>query len=267
MASSTYDIQIDKAEDILGHKFSNRSLIQTAITHPSAAEIDTVKYSYERLEFLGDAVLGVIVVKAAYLAYEDLDEGGLTRIKVSLVSGQTLSKVASSLNFESFIIFGSSETGTGKRGLHSALENVYEACVAALYLDGGIDVATKFVDETLIPHMSRELALKPENPKSMLQEKLQANGYTPTYNLLKTEGPPHDRTFYVQVCVDDLKMGKGNGKSKKEAEMHAAKATLKNIDKYIQKIVKMKSDKPKSAFAFASDFFKRGSQKQNNTRD
>ena len=137
-----------------------------------------VKYSYERLEFLGDSILGAIVATIAFDRFHDLDEGGLTRIKVALVSGASLSEVAERLGFTDVIVFGSSETGTGRRGLHSALENVYEAVVAALFLDGGMGAAVSFVRETLIPRMSVDMAKEPENPKSALQEKLQEDGIT-----------------------------------------------------------------------------------------
>ena len=129
------------AEKAVGRKFSDSSLLLSAITHPSATEGKSVKFSYERLEFLGDSILGAIVASVAFHRYPNLDEGGLTRIKVSLVSGSSLSDAAADLGFADIIVFGSSETGTGRRGLHSALENVYEAVVAALFLDGGIDAA------------------------------------------------------------------------------------------------------------------------------
>ena len=165
--------RVDRAQQIIGYTFKDQQLILSAITHPSAAEGKPVQYSYERLEFLGDSVLGVIVAMAAFKKFKDLDEGGLTRIKVALVAGSTLSEVAHELGFTDIIIFGDSEVGTGKRGMHSALENVYEAVVAALYIDGGFNVARDFISRTLLPRMTRDFAAKPENPKSMLQEKLQ----------------------------------------------------------------------------------------------
>lgn len=222
----------DQAQQIVGRTFSNEQLLLSAITHPSAAEGKSVRYSYERLEFLGDSILGAIVASAAFERYHDLDEGGLTRIKVALVSGSSLADVAKALGFEEVIIFGSSETGTGKRGLHSALENVYEAIVAALYLDGGIDAASDFVERTLIGKMSLELAKEPENPKSALQEKLQEDGITPTYKLVETQGPPHDRTFVAQVFAGDQGLAQGTGRTKKEAESQAAKSTLARLGEF-----------------------------------
>ncbi len=222
----------EAAQRIIGHTFRDEQLLLSAITHPSANEGRSVKYSYERLEFLGDSILGAIVASIAFNRFHDLDEGGLTRIKVALVSGASLSDVAQGLGFADIIMFGSSEQGTGRRGLHSALENVYEAVVAALYLDGGLEVARGFVERTLIDRMSLELANEPENPKSALQEKLQEDGITPTYKLVDTQGPPHDRTFVAQVFAGDLGLAQGTGRTKKEAESQAAKSTLARLGEF-----------------------------------
>jgi ribonuclease-3 len=117
--------------------------------------------------------------------------------------------------------------------MHSALENVYEAVVAALYLDGGVGAATSFVERTLIPKMSIDLANEPENPKSALQEKLQEDGITPTYRLIETQGPPHDRTFVSQVYAGDYALAQGTGRTKKEAESQAAKSTLARLSEFL----------------------------------
>ena len=224
--------KFEAAQKIIGHEFENEQLLLSAITHPSANEGRSVKYSYERLEFLGDSVLGAIVASVAFNRFHDLDEGGLTRIKVALVSGASLADVAEGLGFADIIMFGSSEQGTGRRGLHSALENVYEAVVAALYLDAGVKAAEEFVDRTLIDRMSLDLAREPENPKSALQEKLQEDGITPTYRLVETQGPPHDRTFVAQVFAGDQGLAQGVGRTKKEAESQAAKSTLARLGEF-----------------------------------
>ena len=220
------------AQDIVGYTFKDPQYLLSAITHPSANEGRSVRFSYERLEFLGDSVLGGIVASAAFNRFHQLDEGGLTRIKVALVSGSSLAEVAEGLGFAEVIVFGSSEQGTGRRGLHSALENVYEAVVAALYLDGGLTAAEAFVERTLIQRMSLDLAREPENPKSALQEKLQEDGITPTYRLVETQGPPHDRTFVAQVFAGDQGLAQGTGRTKKEAESQAAKSTLARLGEF-----------------------------------
>lgn len=224
--------KLDAMQEILQYRFKSESLLLSAITHPSATEGRSVKYSYERLEFLGDSILGAIVATLAFHEYHELDEGGLTRIKVALVSGSSLSDVAQRLGFADCIVFGLSEAGTGRRGLHSALENVYEATVAALYLDGGLEAALEFVQRTLIPRMNIDMAREPENPKSALQEKLQEDGITPTYKLIDTQGPPHDRTFVAQVFAGDKGLAQGTGRTKKEAESQAARTTLARLGEF-----------------------------------
>lgn len=241
------ETKLARAQEIIGYTFENERYLLSAITHPSATEGKEVKHSYERLEFLGDSILGAIVASAAFHAYDGLDEGGLTRIKVALVSGSSLAEVADRLGFAEVIVFGSSETGTGKRGLHSALENVYEAVVAALYLDGGLDVAREFVTRTLIPRMSPDLAKEPENPKSALQEKLQEDGITPTYKLIETQGPPHDRTFVAQVYAGSQGLARGVGRTKKEAESQAAKSTLARLSEFFGIATSMEKTAGKAA--------------------
>lgn len=238
--------KLARAQDILEYRFENPSILLAAITHPSATEGKPVKFSYERLEFLGDSILGAIVANEAFHAYPELDEGGLTRIKVALVSGTSLASVAERLGFADVIVFGSSERGTGRRGLHSALENVYEAVVAALFLDSGIEAAQAFVSRTLIPKMSLDMAKEPENPKSALQEKLQEEGITPTYKLVETQGPPHDRTFISQVFAGMKALASGMGRTKKEAESQAAKAALDKFDFGTDKEAKAKAKAEKN---------------------
>lgn len=224
--------KLERAQEIVQHRFARPEILLAAITHPSANEGRAVKYSYERLEFLGDSILGALVADRVFETYHDIDDGGLTRIKVALVSGTSLSQVGRELGLSDVIFFGSSERGTGKRGLTSALENVYEALVAALFIDGGMDCARVFVERTLIPRMSLDMAKEPENPKSLLQEKLQVGGITPTYKLVKTQGPPHDRTFVSQVFAGSHGLAQGSGRTKKEAESQAAKSTLARLSEF-----------------------------------
>jgi ribonuclease-3 len=222
---------ITRAEHILGYTFQDKDTLIRALTHPSAIEEDPIQGSYERLEFLGDSLLGAFVALAIFERFPDFDEGALTRIKVSLVSGGMLSKRAEELGFTDLIIFGSSEKGTGKRGLSSALENVFEALIAAIALDGGIDEARGWVMRTLGDYISRDIAAEPENPKSILQEILQVDRITPTYELAETSGPPHERTFTCNVLSEGKVIGTGAGHSKKDAEAAAAAKALKRFRK------------------------------------
>lgn len=222
--------KIKRAEEICGYTFHDRELLQSAITHPSAVEGQPVWASYERLEFLGDSILGAIVADSLYRSYPHFDEGRLTRLKVSLVSGQTLSEVGKELGIDQCIIFGASETGTGARGLYSALENVYESLVGALFIDGGIEPAVAFITRTLEPHLAADRAEHPTNPKSYLQECVQGDhGDPPVYKLVDTSGPAHEPTFTAVVLVNGTRQGKGTGSSKKEAEAAAALDALERL--------------------------------------
>src|SRR5664279_1948543 len=143
------DLALAVAERATDHRFTNRELLRRALTHPSAVEDRDPDAYYERLEFLGDSVLGFVIAEEIYRRFPAMPEGGMTRIRVSVVSGTTLGRVAGELGLAEAIVFGESERGTGGRGLSSALENVYEALTAALYLDAGLDAARAWVLSTL----------------------------------------------------------------------------------------------------------------------
>lgn len=218
------------AEQICGHTFKNQDLLRSAITHPSAVEGEPVSASYERLEFLGDSILGSVVACALFKAYPNFDEGKLTRLKVSLVSGFTLSEAGLELGIDKVIILGASEQGTGARGMHSALENVYEALVGALYLDAGWDAAEAFITRTLKPHLADERAEHPSNPKSFLQECVQSDHLeAPSYKVVGSDGPAHQPTFTAVAIIDGVRQGRGTGSSKKEAEAAAALDALERL--------------------------------------
>lgn len=219
------------AETILGRTFKDRELLRLALTHPSAVENGAVEGFYERLEFLGDSVLGFIISEEAFRRFPRMREGGMTRIKVSLVAGSVLSGVARQLGLADALIVGESERGTGGRGLTSALENTYEALAAAIYLDAGIDAAREWVLATLGPLITEDTAATPENPKSLLQEIIQARGQSPVYETLSADGPPHDRTFSVAVEVEGKRLGTGIGRTKREAEALAAAMALAVLTK------------------------------------
>lgn len=222
--------KIASAERILKHTFTDKELIRAAITHPSAIDDGHVERTYERLEFLGDSVVGAITAAAIFRKFPEMDEGGMTRIKVSLVSGETLSKIADSLGISDVIIFGGSEAGTGRRGLHSALENVFESMVAALYLDSDLPTTIAWLSETLGPYVDAQNASEPENPKSTLQELLQSRRITPSYETVAIEGPPHAREFTSNALANGKVIGTGKGSSKKQSEANAALDALKRYE-------------------------------------
>jgi ribonuclease III len=213
-APEQLEAALASAESATAHTFTDREILRRALTHPSAVEDRDPDAYYERLEFLGDAVLGFVIAEEIYRRFPAMPEGGMTRIRVSIVSGTTLARVAAELGLADAIVFGESERGTGGRGMSSALENVYEALTAALFLDAGL---------------AAEAADSPENPKSALQELTQAHGDAPSYSVISQDGPPHERTFTVAVEVAGKVLGEGTGHSKKEAEAAAAEAALKRL--------------------------------------
>lgn len=227
----TPEIAFAVAERATGHTFADRELLRRALTHPSAVEDRNPDAYYERLEFLGDSVLGFVVAEEIYRRFPSMPEGGMTRIRVSVVAGTVLGRVAAELGLADAIVFGESERGTGGRGMSSALENVYEALTAALYLDAGLETARDWVLRTVGPLITAESAENPENPKSALQELTQAHGDAPSYRVVSQDGPPHARTFTAVVEVAGKELGQGTGHSKKEAEAAAASAALKRLQR------------------------------------
>ena len=219
--------RIARIEEIVGHHFADESLIIAAITHPSAAEGKSVTAHYERLEFLGDSVLGAMVATDLYKRFPSMDEGELSMMKIALVSGEMLSSVAGELGVGELIMLGVSELGTGSRGMRSALENVYEALVGALYLDGGYETAHDFVVRTLHPRITPDLARHIVPPKSRLQEVIQRDYHVqPAYKLVDESGPAHTPTFTSVVMVDGRRVGRGSGGTKKESQAAAAADAL-----------------------------------------
>ena len=219
--------RVAAAEEICGHEFTDKTLLERALTHPSAVEGARTKLSYERLEFLGDSVLGAIVATDIYEQFPGMDEGELSQLKIALVSGNMLSMVAEGLGIGPLILMGDSERGTGARGMHSALENVYESIVGALYLDAGYEATHDFVVRTLGPHVKTDLAKKPISAKSRLQEVTQRDMHAgPEYQLVAEEGPAHTPTFTSVAMVNGRRIGRGAGHSKKASESAAAADAL-----------------------------------------
>ncbi len=223
---------VHEAEEALGYRFRDRGLLEQALTHPSAVRGRSNAGSYERLEFLGDSVLGAMVAHRVFVSHPDWDEGELTRLKIALISGDTLSQAAYDLGLSKCIAFGGAEWGTETRGMHSALENVFEAVVGALYLDGGAEPARAFVERALAPYFEEDINLVPESPKSLLQEITQRQAkVTPTYEVIGEEGPAHDPSFVAVAKLGSRRVGRGRGKSKKAAESAAAQDAIERIER------------------------------------
>ena len=222
------------AQSVLGFQFRNPGIFQRALVHRSYCnehDLDAAE-SYERLEFLGDAVLELVISDYLYRRFPDADEGQLTKARVSLVRRESLARVARRLGLGELLLVGHGVETSGDRNQDKVLADVFEAVVAAVYLDQGMATACDFVRR----HLARELAeiarsgQPPENPKSRLQELLQERGRpTPSYRLAGRKGPDHDPVFTVEAVVGNEVIGAGRGGKKSEAERAAAEDALRRL--------------------------------------
>jgi ribonuclease-3 len=219
------DTRIERLEVVLGVVFHDRELALTALTHPSYTAENPGDRSYERLEFLGDAVLGFVTAEALYRSMPDSPEGELTRQKITIVAGTTLAAVAERIGLGDLVRLGRGAERSGGRNRTSILENVLEACFAAVYLDGGLDPLRGVVTR-LLGDLSGVDGVSADDPKSLLQERAQARGIRVAYRIASEDGLPHDRWFEAEVLLDDKVHGRGKGRTKKDAEKEAATAAL-----------------------------------------
>jgi len=212
----------------LGISFRQKSLLEQGFVHSSYCNEspDLECNSNERLEFLGDAVLNLVVTDALYQDFPDLSEGELTEIRASLVCRDTLAQLASSLRLGDWLLLGRGEELSGGRAKPGNLANAMEALIGALYLDRGLAKARRFVLRQLKPELEKTKAGKaPPNYKALVQELIQAQRKpTPVYRLVEAAGPDHSRQFTTEIMVDGEVLGRGTGRSKKAAESQAAKA-------------------------------------------
>ncbi|MDR5658292.1 ribonuclease III [Serpentinicella sp. ANB-PHB4] len=221
-------------EKILKYSFKNKNILIEALTHSSYAnEIKNKKIKYnERLEFLGDAILGLVVSDYIFKTYNHLPEGELTKVRANVVCEPSLASAAKEINLGKFLLLGKGEERTGGRKRESILADAFEAIIGALYIDGGISAANQFVLERL--KTSIELASKGvifRDYKTHLQELLQSKSFEKiSYIVVGEEGPDHNKIFYVEVSIGDNVIGKGKGKSKKEAEQNAAKVAIDEVN-------------------------------------
>ena len=221
---------MERLERSLGYTFSNKDLLKKALTHTSYAYEHSVE-SNEKLEFLGDSILEFISSTYLFENYSHLKEGEMTKVRATVVCEKSLYKVAKMHNFSDFLYLGKSERQSGGEDRPAILADSVEAVIAAMFLDGGIEVAEKFIIENLKDEI--EIASKnvgQKDYKTVLQEKLQENGEVEIkYTILREIGPDHDKTFEAQVECDNKKLAVGTGKSKKQAEMEAARKALENL--------------------------------------
>ena len=223
-------MNLELLEENIGYKFKNKSLLKQAMIHKSYAYEHKVE-SNEKLEFLGDSILEFVSSKYIYKKYPNLREGEMTKVRATVVCEESLYKIAKRHNFSDFLYLGKSQLHTGENKRPAIMADSVEAVIAAIYLDSGIQQASKFIVNNLkeaIEYATKHVGFK--DYKTALQEKLQIHGDVKIeYEITKEIGPDHNKFFEAQVKCNGKILAKGEGKSKKDAHMHAAKKALENI--------------------------------------
>ena len=222
---------IKDLEAAIGYRFKNISLLQNALTHSSYANErwHNSLLSNERLEFLGDAILGMTVAKFLYLSFPDRPEGELTRMRADMVCEQTLAKVAAKIELGRHLLLGNGEEQGGGRTRNSILADAVESVIAAMYLDGGQEAAQQFIEKYILVEVPVK-RLHNADYKTALQELVQQKkNQVLSYGLIGESGPDHDKKFDVEVKLNGTVIGVGSGSSKKRAEQDAARAALEKL--------------------------------------
>jgi ribonuclease-3 len=227
-------MNLDILENKIGFKFKNINLLKEALTHRSYLnEHPNWPVSHnERLEYLGDAVLELVVTEYLFAKYPEKEEGELTSLRAALVNFQMLARVAREASLESFILLSRGEAKDTGRAREVILANAFEAVIGAAYLDQGYEAAKKLVYQFVLPHLDEVVAKRLyKDPKSLLQEIIQEKmKLTPVYKVLEERGPDHQKEFLVGVFFGDSLIAQGKGFSKQEAEIKAAESALANLE-------------------------------------
>ncbi len=221
-------------EALLEHRFSDRSLLELALTHPSIThDLGAGTPHNQRLEFLGDAVLQLVLTSELYEKFPELGEGPLTQARAEMVNRRTLATQSRALGAGTFLRMSRSEEATGGRDRASALADSFEAMIGAIFIDGGLEPARRFILRRFRETFGQLEALPSlHNPKGDLQELLQAESAdAPAYHLVSVSGPDHDRIFECSVIYQQAELGRGTGKTKKAAESEAAREALLELRK------------------------------------
>ena len=225
------ELLIEELEKKIGYEFKDKSLLLEAVTHSSYTNEMKInrRNHYERLEFLGDAVLEFLSSEFLYMKYPNVPEGGLSKKRASMVCEQSLSICARSMELGKFIFFGKGEEHAGGRERDSILADVVEAILGGIYLDSGLEKAKEYVDSRVLNFLTEQELFV--DSKTILQEYVQhmPNGETLHYEIVNEEGPEHDKSFTAEARLDDKILGVGKGKTKKAAQQQAAFEAIKKI--------------------------------------
>src|SRR5215212_2413325 len=232
-----FGTELEPLERTIGYRFRDRGLLEHALTHRSRVHEDASGgvFDNESMEFLGDSVLGFVIADLLFRTFPQHNEGQKSKLKASLVSAAALARLGERLNLGEFLILGRGEEKTGGRRKHAIIADCYEALIASIYLDGGIEAAEQFIARefaSLIQEAKRTGAAASftDDWKSALQEHLQSGGRgLPVYRLAAEGGPDHRKSFVVEVLVNGEAVARAEGRSKKEAAQAAAKAALERL--------------------------------------
>lgn len=219
-------------QHLLGITFMDHCLLAEAMTHKSYAAESSLKYDNQRLEFLGDAVLQIVLTKHLYYRYPALQEGALTKLRSALANQTTLALFARTLSIGDFLRLGRGELEQNGNDRDSTLSDAFEALAGAIYLDAGEEKAATFILDVLHKVYPDPMTLLGDlNPKGALQEYTQAHygGKAPKYTVIAVNGPPHDPEYIVEVALDNIFTAQGKGSSRKNAEQRAAAEAMKNL--------------------------------------
>lgn len=230
--SKVLSIDLDSLEKVLDYSFSDRSIVFEALTHRSYSHEKKNKLNYERLEFLGDAVLQLIVTEYLLDRYKSYDEGLLSKLRGYFVSEDFLSKIATDLKLGNYILLGKGEKASGGKYKESLLCDIFESLVAAIYIDGGYNEARNIIIKHFGSSIDEDISSCAfVDAKSELQKISQRKfGGLPEYEVMDEKGPEHDKIFVVRVEVKNLVTETGIGKTKKSAEKDAARKALKKLE-------------------------------------
>ena len=231
------DERVAELEQLLGVDIHMPSLYEQALTHRSYLQVvnSPDHRSNERLEFLGDAILGMVTAEYLFYNNREVLEGELTKMRSWIVNKKSLAICARAIKLDDFLFLSYSASQSLQRGNDSMLADALEAIIAAIYLDRGFDDVRRFIVEKLLPIMVQESLVHDTNYKSLLLETVQAKGQlAPRYVVTREEGPDHEKHFTVDVIVDDAVIGSGSGRNKKDAEQAAAEAGLEFLAKRSQ---------------------------------
>lgn len=218
--------ELKELEQKIGYEFSEKKLLGQALTHSSFSneqKINKLK-NYERLEFLGDAVLELLSSQFFFETYPDMSEGEMTRRRSSMVCEPALAFCARDLDLGSYILLGKGEEATGGRKRDSIISDVMEAVLGAIYLDGGLLEADRFVRKFILSDLENKQLFY--DSKTLLQEQVQKEGKSLTYELISESGPDHEKIFVVEARIDGKTVGRGQGRNKKAAQQQAAYQVL-----------------------------------------